>query len=187
MVNRLTHGYTPCHKARLRGWRRAWRYTAARQVAYLTVIADPGCEIDGLIAPVPEDGWRVLDHRERAYDRLPASHAVSHAAGGDPEIAVYAIAPNRLHLPDADHPVLLSYIDVVIQGYLAEYGREGAERFVATTTGWDAPVFDDRAAPVYARAQRLTGPERNFVDAVLRETGCKPFAAPLDRAPTGDA
>ncbi|NVK60610.1 MAG: gamma-glutamylcyclotransferase [Rhodobacteraceae bacterium] len=173
LVNRFTHGFTPAHGATARGWRRAWRVTPDRELAYLTAIRDPDCEIEGLIAPVPEDGWAALDLREHAYKRLDAAACVTHAAPDVAQLAIYAIAPERLHAPDDDHPVLLSYIDVVIQGYLAEYGPEGAERFFATTTGWEAPVLDDRAAPIYPRAQRLTDDERGFVDRHLDALGSR--------------
>lgn len=173
LVNRATHIYDPAHPATARGWRRAWRYAQGRQVAFLTVIPDPGCTIDGLVAHVPGDDWAALDLREGEYDRLPASHSVSHGAGAAAQIAIYAIPEHRLQAPDADHPVLLSYIDVVLQGYLQVYGRAGAERFLQTTTGWEAPILDDRAAPRYPRAQNLSGDERAFVDAALSGLGCK--------------
>ena len=63
--------------------------------------------------------------------------------------------------------MLLSYIDVVVQGYLAEYGPDGAERFFETTGGWDVPILNDRAAPLYPRHTMLSGSERTFVDAAL--------------------
>ncbi|MCR8548829.1 gamma-glutamylcyclotransferase [Salipiger sp. P9] len=176
LVNRLTHGFAPAHRATARGWRRAWRFTAAREVAYLTAIPDPGCEIEGLIAPVPPDGWAALDLREHAYERRDALLDVTHEAPDVAQLAIYAIAPGNLHLPDDAHPVLLSYIDVVVQGYLGEYGPEGAERFFATTTGWEAPILNDRAAPRYPRAQNLSDDERAFVDARLSALGCRFYA-----------
>ncbi|MBN9886001.1 gamma-glutamylcyclotransferase [Salipiger abyssi] len=177
LVNRLTHGFTPAHRARARGWRRAWRATEIREVAYLTAIPDPDCEIEGLIAPVPPDGWAALDQREHAYERRDALSCVAHEAPEVAQLAIYAIAPEKLSLPSEAHPVLLSYLDVVIQGYLAEYGLAGAERFFATTTGWEAPILDDRAAPRYPRAQRLADEERAFVDAGLAALGCRKVAA----------
>jgi hypothetical protein len=72
---------------------------------------------------------------------------------------------------DVPAPILMSYLDVVVQGYLREFGQAGAEDFFATTDGWDIPVLDDRAAPRYPRHQALTGDERALVDALLREVG----------------
>lgn len=172
LVNRLTHGFDPAHCATLRGWRRAWRATAERKVAYLTAIPDAGCTIKGLIAPVPGESWAALDVREAAYDRHAVEGTVDHDGASADQIAVYAIAPERRMIPTTDHPVLLSYLDVVIQGYLAEFGADGAAHFFATTIGWDAPILDDRAAPLYPRAQRLTDAERAVVDKGLGDLGC---------------
>ncbi|MCT4555006.1 MAG: gamma-glutamylcyclotransferase [Pelagimonas sp.] len=173
LVNAQTHEYAPVHRATARGWRRAWRYTADRQVAYLTAIRDDSSEIDGLIAPVPSHSWAELDFRERAYERLPAAHDVTHDAPRADDIAIYAIAPERLNLPDDDHPVLLSYVDVVLQGYLQVYGVEGAQRFLHSTTGWEAPILNDRTAPRYPRQQVLTDAERSFVDSALQGLNCR--------------
>ena len=53
------------------------------------------------------------------------------------------------------------------------YGPAGAERFLDTTTGWATPVLDDRAQPVYPRAQTLTAEERAFVDDALVRLGAR--------------
>ncbi len=166
-MNRNTHEFEGAQTATLKGWRRIWRHTNLRKLAYLTVIPDEQGIIDGLIAPVPGDDWAALDLREAAYDRLPAAHLISHDLDHQPEIAVYAIPDGRHVAPSAEHPVLLSYIDVVTQGYLREFGEEGAARFFITTGGWDMPVLDDRAAPVYPRHQSLSHAETAFVDDQL--------------------
>jgi len=166
-VNRDTHDYASAHPATLKGWRRIWRHTSLRKLAYLTVIPDANGAIDGLIAAVPGEGWEALDLREAAYDRVPATHQISHDLNHQPEIVVYAIPDDKHVAPSTDHPVLLSYIDVVTQGYLREFGTGGATRFFTTTDGWDMPVLDDRAAPVYPRHQHLSRSETAFVDEQL--------------------
>ncbi|SPF77960.1 gamma-glutamylcyclotransferase family protein [Pseudoprimorskyibacter insulae] len=176
LVNRRTHDFTRSAVATAKGWRRAWRYTPDRQVAFLTAIPDADCTISGLIAHVPHNDWAALDVREAAYDRVPATHVVDHGADGVDDIAIYAIHPDRMRLPDGQHPVLLSYIDVVVQGYLAEFGASGAEAFFATTTGWEAPILNDRANPRYPRAQRLHESEQGVVDDALRKLGCTVMA-----------
>lgn len=164
LVNRATHDFTDPHPARLHGWRRIWRHTTLRPVAYLTAVPDPGCSIDGLIAHVPGDDWAALDERERAYDRVPAGHAVSHPKTDPVEIAIYTVPNGKHGHPDAEHPVLLSYIDVVVQGFLREYGEDGVARFFETTAGWSAPILNDRAAPRYPRTQWLSSDETQLVD-----------------------
>jgi cation transport regulator ChaC len=171
LVNRDTHHFEDAQTAQLRGWRRMWRHTPARQVAYLTVVPDEGAQIDGLIAAVPDQDWAALDHRERAYSRVPAAHQITHALPHQPDLVVYAIPQDHHVSPSRAGPVLLSYIDVVIQGYLREFGEDGAARFFETTSGWEAPILADRDDPQYPRHCRLSSAERAFVDMHLNHIG----------------
>ncbi len=168
LVNLSTHGFSDAHPARARGWRRTWRHTDLRPVAFLTAVPDPSCTIDGMIAHVPGNDWAALDLREHAYARVHAQNNVEHALDHKPNVAIYAIPPEAHGRPDAAHPVLLSYLDVVIQGYLKAFGETGAQRFFDTTSGWDAPVMNDRAAPLYPRHRVLSTDERSFVDDALK-------------------
>ena len=178
LVNRDTHHFQGVERAQLRGWRRMWRHTKLREVAYLTVVPDAEAEIDGLIAEVPDGDWAALDVREGAYDRVPAAHQVRHPLPHQPQIVVYAIPEGKHGVPSTSGPVLLSYIDVVVQGYLREFGEEGAMRFFDTTHGWEAPVLADREDPLYPRHCRLTAEERAFVDTHLARLGVEPVALP---------
>ncbi|MBF9030528.1 gamma-glutamylcyclotransferase [Rhodobacterales bacterium HKCCE3408] len=163
LVNRATHDYPRAAPARATGWRRQWKKTRLRKLAFLTVTEAPGVEIDGLIAAVPDSDWAALDLREAAYLREPLRE-VAHAAGDGLDIHIYRTRPE--HDTDAtdDHPILASYLDTVLLGFLREYGEDGVARFVATTEGWEAPLFDDRAAPRYPRFE-VPGPEaRALID-----------------------
>jgi len=170
LVNRATHSFPQATKAVATGWGRTWKRTRLREVAFLTAVARPGAQIEGLIAAVPGADWAGLDAREWAYHRLPVGEIV-HDHGGDLDIQIYRTKPEH----DADgseaHPILLSYLDTVVQGYLNEFGVAGALRFFETTEGWESPVLDDRAAPRYPRAQHLDAVELDFVDAQLRAVG----------------
>ena len=170
LVNRSTHSYGAAEPARLAGWRRVWVHTAVRPLAYLSVEPDADSTIQGLIAHVPGGDWAALDAREHGYDRHPAQ---AEGAGGTRDIQVYAVPAGQGAAPALAHPILLSYIDVVIQGFLREFGLPGAEGFFATTRGWDAPILDDRASPRYPRAQVLTPQEREVVDAGLLGVGAR--------------
>lgn len=172
LVNRTTHSHSPAHRATLHGWRRAWRAVPERKLCYLTAVRDPDATIDGLIAPVPGDSWAELDRREAAYDRHPATDALRHDSDAQ-EVVVYAIDPARHCDPGPDNPILLSYLDVVVAGYLAEYGPAGPARFFESTAGWQAPVLDDRAAPRYARARPLNDEIRTLADAGLEALGSR--------------
>jgi hypothetical protein len=60
--------------------------------------------------------------------------------------------------------ILLSYLDVVVQGFFREYGAEGVQRFFDTTDGWEVPVLNDRGNPRYPRHRTLTAEETALVD-----------------------
>lgn len=177
LVNRRTHDFAEAYPARIEGWRRAWCHTGLRDVAFLTAVPEPGAAMEGLVAAVPGADWAALDRREWAYGRHAVGHLVAHAAGRALHVEVYAVPPEHAAPPSVRHPILLSYIDTVVQGYLHSYGEAGAERFFATTEGWDAPVLNDRAAPRYPRATELTVLERDFVNAHLARYGAELIGA----------
>lgn len=166
LVNRNTHAYPDARPARLQGWQRKWVRTARREVVFLSVMPDPSTTIEGLIAAVPGADWCALDAREFGYDRVDSSGAVLHDIIPAPDMAHYAIA-SRHQQKNGDHAILLSYLDVVVQGFLREYGVAGVTRFFDTTSGWETPVLNDRTTPRYPRHQNLTPDETALVDANL--------------------
>lgn len=176
LVNRATHAFPRAARARVTGWRRAWMHTVHRQRAFLSAVPAHGETIEGLIAAVPGHDWAALDEREHAYRRHAVGDAVEHGLGPSLDVQIYAIPPADAAPPDIRHPILLSYIDVVVQGYLREYGTSGVRRFFDTTEGWEAPILNDRAHPVYSRHQRLHPDETAFVDRELARHGASPLA-----------
>ncbi|WP_224826338.1 gamma-glutamylcyclotransferase family protein [Cognatishimia sp. MH4019] len=163
LVNTATHSFPGVQHATLKGWRRVWRHTTHRTAAFLTVRPDPNTTLEGLIAAVPDADWHALDAREYAYDRHNVTPLIT-ATNAPSETAVYAIPDDAHVAPSVEHPILLSYLDVVVQGYLHRFGEDGVARFFATTDGWNAPILNDRAAPRYPRAQTLTNSEIALVD-----------------------
>ena len=152
LVNRRTQNFGG-EKAVLEGWRRVWVATSARPAAFLSV--EPAdSRIEGLSFAVPQQDLPALDEREAQYDRI------SHGNG-----VVYSV-PGRNQAPRSC-PILRSYLDVVLQGYLREFGQPGLARFMTTTFGWENGVFDDRAAPIYPRAQPVSPREKALFDALL--------------------
>ncbi|WP_089235205.1 gamma-glutamylcyclotransferase family protein [Tropicimonas sediminicola] len=171
LVNRATHTYPRTRAARIEGWRRVWVHTVLRPWAFLSVEPAEGA-IEGLLADVPGGDWSALDLREGAY-RRQAVAAVLQECGSGEAAQVYSVPEEHADAPDVRHPLRLSYIDVVVQGYLEVFGESGATGFFASTAGWDAPVLDDRAAPIYPRHQRLTARQRGFVDEQLDAVGAR--------------
>jgi hypothetical protein len=172
LVNRATHSYPDAHPARLTGWRRAWVKSQAFDRVFLSVIPDPATTISGLIAAVPNDDWAALDARETGYTRLSSGQAVAHPLPHSPAIAHYAVTRSD---PNADvtNTVLLSYIDVVTQGFAREFGEDGMADFFDTTDNWDTPILNDRAAPLYPRHQTLSRAETALVDHHLNRLSAR--------------
>ena len=171
LVNVSTHVYGRHAPARLDGWRRVWRHTPIRDMAFLTAESCDGVWVDGLIAAVPGADWAALDDREQGYDRVPVAAGITHQAEDAGEIAVYHIPADKHGPADESRPILLSYLDVVVQGYLQVFGATGGHHFFDTTAGWTGPVLDDRAEPLYPRAQVLSADETRFVDLKLADLG----------------
>ena len=98
------------------------------------------------------------DIREEGYARhqLP-----------DPDMQIYVGRDDCIRW-DIKQPILLSYLDVVIQGFHEHFGEEGVSNFFATTDNWEHPILDDRDAPQYPRATTLTDFERALVDKGLK-------------------
>ncbi|MEO9820578.1 MAG: gamma-glutamylcyclotransferase family protein [Paracoccaceae bacterium] len=156
LVNRSTHIYPDAQRARLEGWRRIWIKTPGRDVVFLSVQPDATCAIDGLTARVPDADWDALDTRETGYIRQIAPQF-------ETETWVYSV-PENTHTNDGPHVILRSYLDVVAQGFLIEFGESGVADFFASTDNWHIPILDDRAAPRYSRHQSLSPAETELID-----------------------
>ncbi len=173
LVNRATHGYGRAFRAQVGGWRRAWRHSATRRVPFLTAVRCPDSRIEGLVAQVPGGDWQALDRRETGYRRGCAGPDLQplNDGAGVAGAQIYAVPESDWTVPEGLPPIRLSYVDVVLQGYLREFGQDGVARFIATTDGWEIPILDDRAAPLYPRHQPLDPAERALFDSVLAARG----------------
>jgi len=169
LVNLSTHENEDIAPATLSGWRRRWSHRVQRngfKVSSLSVIRSPGSEIAGVTAQVPNGDWDALDRREHGYERLiippqelsPSAHNIS----------VYKSLPENDHLGNEEFPILQSYLDCVLQGFLHVHGPSSAEAFVASTDGWETPILQDRTAPRYPRAITLSSDETTQIDHLLK-------------------
>lgn len=166
LVNLNTHDYPNVEQATLKGWRRVWKHHLDTPVAFLSV--EPhDTTLHGITAAVPNADWAALDKREHAYLRRDVSDQFTS------QTAVYEGNPECIAPAGCDHPILLSYLDVVIGGYATLMGDTGPAHFFETTSDW-ASVLDDRDDPQYPRAQPLTDPIRETVDSALKQLGITP-------------
>lgn len=170
LVNTRTHIYDEPTPARLRGWRRVWVRGDGYAHTLLSVEPCAQTEILGLMCRVPGDDWSALDLRESGYDRHSVEHhSLHHTRDGPHDTHVYRVPPGG----SADEPILLSYLDVVVQGFLEVFGEDGVQSFFQTTHGWDTPILNDRRDPRYPRHQSLEHHERDLVDANLAMLGSR--------------
>lgn len=165
LVNLRTHDYASPRKAKIKGWRRIWQQSGNRPVAFLSVHPVQNAEIEGLIAEVPGANWAALDEREHAYNRVDVTKTLN----ADTATAIYVGDPSMMAPHDTGHPILLSYLDVVVQGYFHQFGTDGVLGFFETTDGWNTPILNDRANPIYPRHQTLTQQETAMVDRHLNQ------------------
>ncbi len=138
-------------------------------VAFLSVHPVEGAKIDGIIARVPDADWVALDAREKGYDRFDATDQILIDKQRPRDCAVYVVP--RAHETNIGQKsyILLSYLDVVLQGFMQIYGHDGPDHFFATTDGWDRSVQNDRNAPIYPRHRRLNATELQRVDGLLMD------------------
>lgn len=168
LVNSNTHDYGTLQKATLLGWRRRWHYTTIRDLAFLSVEPDSDSKIQGVVMAVPLEN-EALQSRESDYDRHSVTNQISMHPQQETDTSVFAI-PALVHRePGPDSALLLSYIDVVVQGYHQLFGETGVQDFFTSTHGWGAQIINDRSAPIYPRYQSLSRAQTEMTDHWLNE------------------
>lgn len=182
LVNRntLRTRYVDAQPARLSGWRRCWRprhsddMSDGEQVSsLLSARQHDGHAIDGLLVYDRVDNLRAVDEREARYDRVTVSLddlELDVPVPDDCPVYIYEAHTNTA-LYDPGDPILQSYLDAVMQGFMHEFGETGVRHFLHSTDGFDRPVRSDRDDPVYSRAVELPNHQRELFDDLLMEKG----------------
>jgi hypothetical protein len=139
-------------EARVRGLQRGWNVQVAAATALgITKISNAIC--NGIIISVSDQGLERYDIREIStkYERIELSKSDVELSSGDISDGILwayiAIDPKE---PDEKHPILQSYVDVVLAGFF-DFGVDYAKEFAISTKGWVYPV-NDRNNPKYPRA-----------------------------------
>lgn len=150
----------------------------------------------GVLVPIHSaDDLARLDERELGYQREPIAlenvHPVpfledhhysdpGHApflegkrqqtAGKEPNIQIWVYVPELHELPDADSPIVQSYVDTILRGCL-DYSEEFAVSFLETTQGWKQHCYvDDRHRPIYPRGDpEWSNRHAHRLDALLQQ------------------
>ncbi|WP_319410365.1 gamma-glutamylcyclotransferase family protein [uncultured Cohaesibacter sp.] len=168
---------------RLRGYRRHWSVWEASPerkalglmgAVALSVTANANAFCDGLLIFDHKDHLPQVDLREAHYTRTPIDYGDMTGTQPLPEgldCYIYVGQPPLMNRADARYPILQSYIDAVMQGFLHKFGQEGVKRFVEETDGWHIPVLGDRMRPIYPRHVSLTDAEMELVDQYVTASG----------------
>lgn len=167
----------------VRGYRRVWGHRMdpvgyVGATTFLTVTPDPDATVNGVVFEIPDDRLPELDIRERGYRRTLLNRHQTEAPDGDTWI--YVTDPADLQAPDAEFPIIQSYLDVCMSGCIdlerrhPEACANFARDFVTTTRGWSVFWVNDR---VYPRRPQRDAPHAREIDTLLRELLPAEFAA----------
>lgn len=198
LVNRATlaAGVVAAIPARLAGWRRTWRprpdmgptpgvtLPDGLTPSLLTAHRAEDASIDGLLVIDLAVNLSVIDAREFRYHRrdITLAELTFDADRTERDTGLRFDPGARLHIYEArsEHPetvgpspILRSYLDAVMQGFLNEFGEGGVHRFVAETGAFHMPIHEDRHRPLYPRAVTLSPREMALFDAALAPCGAK--------------
>lgn len=165
----------------LKGWRRHWQSRPKvdadthlhKKIALLSVHPDNSDEIEGLLIVDRIENLEHLDQREQHYCKnglmqedfnIPDAHAHQFA-----EIPIHLYVARPGQRPDSEISLLQSYLDVVMAGYIREFGKSGLQRFFDSTSNFDVTVIEDRSSPVYPRHLPITPKDAMLFDNLLRK------------------
>ena len=196
LVNRATlrTDVLAAFPVRLKGWRRTWRarpdmgptpgvvlpdgVTPSLLTAIRASEAAPEAAIDGLLVIDLIENLPEIDAREFRYHRRDITfEELEFGCSATPEATEYLFQSGlNLHVYEArsEHPptqghspILRSYLDAVMQGFLTEFGPDGVHRFVTETEAFHTPIHEDRDAPLYPRAVTLSLAETELFELAL--------------------
>jgi cation transport protein ChaC len=157
----------------INGWIRQWRHclsTEFGKVCALTV-SPASTKILGALVLSDTNAIMSIDQREIGYrrERLELSKIAWQHESAIEEAYIYVSTQPYYRWGDEEYPILRSYLDCVLSGYLRTFGEAGVTAFIESTEGWECPIRDDRLAPLYPRSVLLTNEERETIAAILAE------------------
>ena len=159
--------------AELAGWTRQWMHrveTTKGDTCVLTVGRQQGSTLLGVVMAVNPNELADFDRRETGYKRQQVKVRLR-ASGAEQPAWIYAGDAAYRQPATREGPIWLSYVDCVLAGYFELGGPAAVDAFITSTTGWDGPLRDDRSAPLYSRAVRLTSEQKQAIDEALARHG----------------
>lgn len=176
--SRLTHSAIP-HQGipvTVKGFERGW-VTRSIQEKQTYVGAKPKANATLNAQLIPVELNPSLQQRERDYQfvEVPLDQLVFALPTASEQALRQGLQSRRIWLcetlalvpADENHPVSQTYIDTCLAGCLEQGGEEAAKAFITSTTGWSHPRVNDRAAPNYPRAGRVSDEHLRIIDALM--------------------
>lgn len=174
LVNRKTRpDQEHAVNATLSGWQRVWGHRVVsgdtRQACTSLSVERAQSSIEGVIVSIRREELPSLDERELGYERIALEQSDFSLTEEvrTSTIHIYRSLEQNRQLADSERPVLQSYIDCVMAGYLERFGESGLQRFMNTTRGWGGPILSDRHRPVYPRSVSLDEDKLRRFDQLL--------------------
>ncbi len=128
------------------GYKRVWNYKGPGFTALGLQKTDSPMSINGIIYSVHADDMSVWDQREKYYNRIELPWTFVESVDWmnlpkDGKLWVYI--PKAHYLASPSHPLIQSYIDICVTGFL-DYGEAFAVEFLQTTDNWSMYWLNDR-------------------------------------------
>jgi hypothetical protein len=181
LVNELTWLQSErCHPKRypveVQNWTREWGHRVDTQRGtgcVLTASERAGSRIQGILIHCDAADLAQVDAREAGYDRVELRHRdVLSPAGNLPErLYIYKSKPSHYRPGGVDCPIWFSYAEAVLHGFLSVFKTDGVDEFIRSTSGWTAPVMDDRDDPQYHRSPKklMSREDKIYIEQKIRQ------------------
>ena len=142
----------------LSAYKRIWCINVeAKKFTGLGLIYDKNHYCNGIYIPISEEDINRLDEREikgsgNKYERILINNTLCDKRFKENE--VYTYVSKVIENPSPNCPLIQSYIDVVIQGFI-QYNKEYAKEFCQTTFKWNENYINDRNNPIYHKTNNI--------------------------------
>jgi hypothetical protein len=180
LVNELTwlqseRFHSERHPVEIENWTREWGHcvdTPRGPMCALTAARAAGTHIQGILIRCDAADLAQVDAREAGYDRVELPRRDVRSSGDLPDkLYIYTSRSPHYRPGGADYPILFSYVEAVLHGFLSVFKTEGVDAFIRSTSGWTAPVLDDRDRPQYRRSPRklISIEDKLYIEQKIRQ------------------
>jgi hypothetical protein len=181
LVNELTwlrseRRHPERYPVEIANWTREWGHcvdTPRGPGCVLTAVERAGTCIQGILIRCDAADLVEIDAREAGYDRveLPRRDILCPVSDLPEKLYIYKSRSPHYRPGDVDFPIWFSYVEAVLHGFLSVFKTEGVDAFIRSTSGWTAPLIDDRDNPQYRRSPKglISAEDRLYIEQKIRQ------------------